>query len=307
ATVYSAVNIINRKVHAVKLELCVDGESSVEREYCILKELEGGLGGEGIPHAHWFGRESTYDALVLDLLGPSLHDLLLQYQTFSLSTVVALADQLVSRLEYIHSRGYIHGDIKPQNILMGLGDQGSTAFLVDFGVAKQYRNSATGDHIPFRSARCLTGTPAFASVNSHIGAELGRCDDLESLCYVLIYFLCGSLPWLDNGCRKSASLILKLKRTTPVEVLCRGIPGEFRTILVYVRSLSFAETPAYDYIRSILSRLCKGGSPAETSSDFSRPPISSCPLPAPMPVPAVANSPLSKSRLTAQMKTPRRM
>ncbi|KAI5982358.1 hypothetical protein EDD15DRAFT_2202947 [Pisolithus albus] len=89
-----AVNIINHKVHAVKLELCSDGESSVEREYHILKELEGGLGGEGIPHAHWFGRESTYDALVLDLLGPSLHDLLLQYQMFSLSTVVALADQL---------------------------------------------------------------------------------------------------------------------------------------------------------------------------------------------------------------------
>jgi hypothetical protein len=97
ATVYKALNIINNKVYAIKLELCLrdTGESSVEREYHVLKWLKGGA---GIPCVHWFGRESCYDALVLDLLGPSLHDLLTQHKIFCLRTVIHLGDQLVCDL-----------------------------------------------------------------------------------------------------------------------------------------------------------------------------------------------------------------
>ncbi|KAG1724295.1 uncharacterized protein EDB91DRAFT_1062917, partial [Suillus paluster] len=80
---------------AVKLELIIDRSSSVQREYHILKQLEGGV---GIPCALWFGRESTYHALVLDLLGSSLHDLFLTHnRKFALHTVVNLVDQLVSQ------------------------------------------------------------------------------------------------------------------------------------------------------------------------------------------------------------------
>ncbi|KIK32703.1 hypothetical protein CY34DRAFT_27175 [Suillus luteus UH-Slu-Lm8-n1] len=96
------------------------GHLLCSREYDILKQLKGGV---GIPHALWFGRESTYHALVLDLLGPSLHDLFLAHnQKFTLHTVVNLAEQLLSCLEYIHSHNYVHGDIKPQNVTMGLHD-----------------------------------------------------------------------------------------------------------------------------------------------------------------------------------------
>ncbi|KAG1879435.1 hypothetical protein C8R48DRAFT_668276 [Suillus tomentosus] len=72
--VYHARNIINDDELAVKLEPLINNSSSLEQEYNILKDLEGGV---GIPRAIWFGREATYDALVLDLLGPSLHDLFL--------------------------------------------------------------------------------------------------------------------------------------------------------------------------------------------------------------------------------------
>ncbi|KAG1827547.1 kinase-like domain-containing protein [Suillus subaureus] len=141
----------------------------------ILKQLEGGV---GIPHALWFGRESTYHTLALDLLRPSLYDLFLACNhKFSLPTVVNLGDQLLLHLEYIHSHDIVHGDIKPHNVLVDRSRQ--TTYIIDFG-------------------RHLTGTPAFASINNHLGLELVCCDDLKSLAYMLIYFLRGSLPWLNK-------------------------------------------------------------------------------------------------------------
>ena len=89
---YRTVNIITNQPYAVKLELAVEGGSSVEREYYALKEL---VHIAGLPRPHWFGRESNFDALVIDLLGPSLYQLLQQHQKFCVSTVAYLAKQLV--------------------------------------------------------------------------------------------------------------------------------------------------------------------------------------------------------------------
>ncbi|KAG2102533.1 casein kinase I isoform delta [Suillus discolor] len=251
AVVYRAQNIIKNDAVAIKLEP-ITHSSSVQHEYNILKHLEGGV---GIPHALWFGRESTYHALILDLLGPSLHSLFLSHgQKFSLETVINLGDQLLSRLEYVHSHNYIHGDIKPQNIVLGLGDMRHTAFIIDFGIVKEFWNMSTSVHIPFRQGQCLTGTPAFASINNHLGVEPGRRDDLESLTYMLIYFLQGSLPWLTSDQEKlSSSSILERKVNTTIEDLCRGIPVEFATMLIYTHSLAFSEDPDYNHLCSLLS------------------------------------------------------
>ncbi|KAG0702672.1 casein kinase I isoform delta [Suillus ampliporus] len=247
AVVYRARNIIKDNAVAIKLEP-INHSSSVQREYCILKNLEGGV---GIPRALWFGRESTYHALVLDLLGPSLHSIFLTHnRKFSLDTVVNLGDQLLSCLEYIHSHNYIHGNIKPQNVVVGLGDLKHTAFIINFGTTKEFWNASTGVHIPFRQGQHLTGTPAFTSINNHLGVELGHCDDLESLTYMLIYCLQGSLPWLTCDQEKlSSSSILYHKVNTTIEVLCHGIPVEFATILIYTRALAFLEDCHIPYLR----------------------------------------------------------
>ena len=114
---------------------------------------------------------------------------------------------------------------------MGMGGQSDVVFLIVFGLSKQYRDPNTYEHIPCKTNLGLTGTPTFASINSHLGMELGRRDNLESLAYVLIYFLCGSLPWQHLSGPQS---ILKHKQQTKPGKLCCGLPAEFTTFLKYL-------------------------------------------------------------------------
>ena len=108
--------------------------------------------------------------MVLDLLGPSLEDLFnFCNRKFSLKTVLLLADQLISRIEYIHTKSFIHRDLKPDNFLMGFGRRCNQVNLIDFGLAKKYRDAKSHFHIPYRENKNLTGTARYASINTHLG------------------------------------------------------------------------------------------------------------------------------------------
>jgi serine/threonine protein kinase len=165
-----------------------------------------------------------------------------------------------SRVEYIHSKNFIHRDIKPDNFLIGLGRKASTIYAIDFGLAKKYRDSKvffthsifficllaeifyliylfslapflpqTHQHIQYRENKNLTGTARYASINAHLGVEQSRRDDLESIGYVLLYFLRGSLPWqgLKAATKKQKYEKIRDKKVaTPAEVLGKGFPRE---------------------------------------------------------------------------------
>ncbi|PVH35587.1 hypothetical protein PAHAL_7G219200 [Panicum hallii] len=253
---YLAVNVQNGEEVAVKLESVKSRHPQLHYESKLYMLLQGGT---GIPHLKWFGVEGEYNVMVIDLLGPSLEDLF-NYcgRKFSLKTVLMLADQMISRVEYMHTKGFLHRDIKPDNFLMGLGRKANQVFVIDYGLAKKYRDLQTHKHIPYRENKNLTGTARYASVNTHLGVEQSRRDDLESLGYVLMYFLRGSLPWqgLKAGTKKQKyDRISEKKMLTPVEVLCKSYPTEFTAYFHYCRSLRFEDKPDYSYLRRLFRDL----------------------------------------------------
>lgn len=254
--IYVGVNVLSGEEIAIKVELSKARHPQLEYESKVYRELSGGV---GIPFVRHFSCEGHHNFLVLDLLGPSLEDLFnFCNRKFSLKTVLLLADQLLSRIEYIHSRNFLHRDIKPDNFLMGVGRRANQVNVIDFGLAKKYRDPRTYLHIPYRENKNLTGTARYASINTHLGVEQSRRDDLESLGYVLMYFTRGSLPWqgLKAGSKKQKyDRIMEKKMTTPTDVLCHGYSREFAIYLNYARSLRFDDKPDYTYLRKLFREL----------------------------------------------------
>jgi len=250
--IYLAINVNNGEEVAVKVESTKARHPQLLYESKVYKILQGGV---GIPHIRWYGQERDMNVLVMDLLGPSLEDLFnFCGRRFTMKTVLMLADQMISRIEWVHNKNFIHRDIKPDNFLMGIGRHCNKVFMVDFGLAKKYRDSRTRQHIPYREDKNLTGTARYASVNAHMGIEQSRRDDMESLGYVLMYFNRTALPWqgLKAATKKQKyEKISEKKMSTPVDVLCKGYPAEFAMYINYCRGLRFEEAPDYMYLRQL--------------------------------------------------------
>jgi serine/threonine protein kinase len=164
--------------------------------------------------------------------------------------------QILDRLEYIHNKNIIHRDVKPDNFVIGNNDDKNNIYMIDFGLAKRYRNPLTQEHIPFKLTRRLTGTARYASVNALKGGEQSRKDDLESLNYMLLYFLKGSLPWqgvlgLTKG--EKYKKIYHMKKNISAEKLYENLPNEFKEIYLYIKKLEFEQDPDYEYCRKLLN------------------------------------------------------
>ncbi|KAF8093562.1 hypothetical protein N665_0383s0187 [Sinapis alba] len=254
--IYLGTDVQTNEEVAIKLESVKTAHPQLSYESRIYRVVQSGT---GIPNIKWFGVEGDYNVLVMDLLGPSLEDLFgYCNRKFTLKTVLMLADQMINRLEFIHSKSYLHRDIKPDNFLMGLGRRSNQVYIIDFGLAKKFRDSSTHRHIPYRENKSLIGTPRYASLNTHLGIEQSRRDDVESLGYILMYFLMGSLPWqgLKAGNKKQKyDKISEKKVSTSIETLCRGHPTEFASYFHYCRSLRFDDKPDYAYLKRLFRNL----------------------------------------------------
>lgn len=191
--------------------------------------------------------------------------------------------------------------MKPDNFLIGIKSKQNQVYLIDFGLSKRYKDTKTGEHIPYRDGKSLTGTARYASVNTHIGVEQSRRDDLESIGYILLYFLKGVLPWqgLQGGRNKNEKYdkIKDKKLHTTVESLCTQVPEEFARYITMCRHFRFDEKPDYVSLRHLFQNVMKrfnfdydgqydwvlkmnGGKPDLTAANLakdSKPPMPSAP------------------------------
>jgi serine/threonine protein kinase len=247
--VYSAEDLHTHEFVAVKLESSTRPFSQLALEsniYSILSDCV------NIPKAHFYGEDRKYHLLVMDLLGSSLDSLFTScHRHFSLKTVLMIADQMLTALETVHNRHFVHCDVKPANFVFDRA--GRQLFLIDFGLSRRYRDPITLEHIPYSDGQSLIGTTRYASLRVMYGVEPTRRDDLESLGYALCYFLRGNLPWMGikmPTIEMKQARIRSLKKRITAKELCAGLPSEFQWFMESVRKLKFAERPGYAEYRA---------------------------------------------------------
>ncbi|KAF7424236.1 hypothetical protein PC9H_009542 [Pleurotus ostreatus] len=256
----SCVRLSDNRPVAIKFEPRRSDAPQLRDEFRSYRTLNGTL---GVPQVHHFGQEGLHNVLVIDLLGPNLEDLFdMCGRKFTAKTVCMAAKQMISRVQSIHEKSLIYRDIKPDNFLIGVPGTktANIIHIIDFGMAKHYRDPRTKQHIPYKERKSLSGTARYMSINTHLGREQSRRDDLESLGHVFMYFLRGGLPW--QGLRAATNKqkyekIGEKKQSTPIAELCEGFPEEFAIYMNYVRKLGFEETPDYDFLRDLFSKVLK--------------------------------------------------
>lgn len=221
----------------------------------------GALGNvHGIPKVHYKGRQGDYYIIVMDMLGPSLWDVWnTQGQQMSQEMVACIAVEAIAILERLHQKGFVHGDVKPENFLLGAPGTSNEKklWLVDLGLATRWRDLLCGTHVEYdQRPDVFRGTVRYASVHAHLGRTASRRDDLESLAYTLLFLLRGRLPWQGYQGDNKGFLVCKKKMATSPDVLCRYSPPPFRRFTEAVINLKFDDDPKYSSYMALFEPLC---------------------------------------------------
>jgi serine/threonine protein kinase len=208
---------------------------------------------ECVPNVYNYMETPKYNLLIIQLLGKSLDDIFDECKNnIDLGTVMKLGVTIIEHLEKIHRVGILHRDIKPNNFMFGLGNKSNDLYVMDFGLSKKWY--VNGNHVEYKSGRSMIGTARYASLNIHVGTEPSRRDDMESVGYMLVYLIKGSLPW--QGLKKKTKenpmdKIGEKKMMVDLKSLCSGLPDCFYDYINYTRNLQFTEKPEYGFLKDL--------------------------------------------------------
>ena len=212
-------------------------------EVAVLKRLQ------GVPYVCDFigcGRTEKINYIVMSLLGPNLSELRKRQpqQKLSVSTILRLGIQIINAVQAVHNCGYLHRDIKPSNFAIGgYFETSRCCYILDFGLARQYI-TPTGELRQPRSIAGFRGTVRYASVNAHLGHDLGRHDDLWSVFYMISELANGQLPWRKIRNREEVG---EYKMTYDHGKLITSLPVEFKKFHGHLRTLTYFLKPDYPY------------------------------------------------------------
>jgi len=251
--VYIVKNNKDKNNYAAKIEE-TKNKNRLKSEYNIYRKINRNNEAPGIPKVYNFIQTEDYNIMIMELLGPCLETIFDKCdRKFSLSTMFKLSLDMFYLIEQFHKRGFIHRDIKPGNFIFNYSKPFNKLYIMDFGLSKPY--IINGEHIEPKYDRSLIGTVRYCSQNIHWGFEPSRRDDLESICYVLIYMFKGVLPWQGLKKDRNKTLIEKIgdkKNIVATDLLCSDMPKCFVEILDYIKKLKFEEKPDYGFINSTI-------------------------------------------------------
>ena len=246
-----------------KIEPKNSSQLLLENESKIMNYLQG----TKIPNIKVYGESGDFNILIMQILGKNLDYYIKKLEKFSIKTTAMLAYQMIDILQFIHERHIIHRDIKPGNFVMGLGKENLDLYMIDFGFAKKYRSNKTYKINPMTKGHKLTGTARFASINAMKGYEQSCRDDLESLGYLLFFFLRGNLPWqgLKEKTKEELNIrILDMKEKTKTEELGVNLPIQFSELLEHAKNLKYEEQPDYNLFKKKMKEVvCINGNESE--------------------------------------------
>lgn len=248
------VDHINTLPFALKLESRKADNKNLKVEVVVLRALRD-LRSPYFCRLFFCGRAEKFNFIIMTLVGKNLNELRVNYpkQKFSRNSGVQIGIQMVNVVQQLHSVGFIHRDIKPANFCISL-ENPRQLVMVDFGMCRKYVNDGGSElRHPRWFVHGFKGTIRYASLAAHHGRDSSRKEDLESLFYVLVELLVGTLPWMTMDDAIHVEHAKQVARTVGLSEFLSGCPKQLLHILYYIDSLRFYDAPDYAMIRGLLN------------------------------------------------------
>lgn len=261
-TVYKALDRTYKEV-AVKTVPSRAGQSLYSEyfDYCLINGSREPQHPIIAPRPHICINMGENEVLVMEMLGSSLDRFPGDFDNpMPTPLLIHLFKKVLTCLEHLHNLGIVHRDVKPDNICLGKDDNTEDVRLIDLGLttycsSERLTNQKDTDTI--RDMREFVGTTRYCSLSQHFRRSAVKSDDLESLCFSMMYLYKGTLPWIFSPLPATMKELVEwtvLQKKKSVDQICVGYPGFFTEFLRYVRNLPPTTRPTYDYLHHILDQ-----------------------------------------------------